>query len=115
MENAEASGRFIVSHKAMHLSAVLQVVHENFHDLRVANYLVRDFVVRASYSKDTGKQGQYVRKNIGKILNIENRRAKEMGMVLRPAAQTIVETVRYIVENNLLDDQAATKSTCSIS
>ena len=44
MENAEASGRFIVSHKAMHLSAVLQVVHENFHDLRVANYLVLKIV-----------------------------------------------------------------------
>ena len=44
MENAEASGRFIVSHKAMHLSAVLQVVHENFHDLRVANYMVLKIV-----------------------------------------------------------------------
>ena len=40
MEQPELSGRFLVSHKALHLSAVLQAVHENFHDLRVSNYMV---------------------------------------------------------------------------
>lgn len=35
MEDNKISGRYCLCHKAMHLSAILQVIHENFHDVRV--------------------------------------------------------------------------------
>jgi hypothetical protein len=54
MENAEAKGRFIVGHKAMHLSVVLQTIHENFHDLRVSNYLVLQSRYRNYFLKTGG-------------------------------------------------------------
>mmetsp|Transcript_7505 Transcript_7505/g.11192 ORF Transcript_7505/g.11192 Transcript_7505/m.11192 type:complete len:346 (+) Transcript_7505:1261-2298(+) len=95
MENAELAGRFIVSHNALHLTDVLQIVHENFVDLQVPTYMLRDFVVRAATARDVSFRGQYLHRNVGKALHINNSRAREAGMVMRPQSQTIVDTIRY--------------------
>ncbi len=41
MENNRLSGRFILCHKAMHLASILQVIHENFTDIRVPSRKVK--------------------------------------------------------------------------
>lgn len=55
-----------------------------------------------AHTYEKSDKGEFVRFNLGKIANVNCNRAREVGMLLRPQVQTILDTTRYCLENDLL-------------
>ena len=79
------------------------------------NKQVNDFIARNLAAQQKNAVGEHVMYNLGRVANIDCSRAAEVRIILRPANQTIVDTVRYFVSGNWIEKNAAKKQSCVIS
>ena len=105
MELAHIKGRYcFTAAKAIHLSEVLQMVHENWPGrLPLPRTRLRDMAIRIATMRDTTFRREMVLYQLSRSPLISNSRALDVGMVLRPPVQTIIDTVRFFIDHDLLD------------
>ncbi len=78
IESSRIIGRYISTNTAISHSAMLQVIHDNFTDLKLPVRKAPPLVLRAALRFDRSARAEYVRNNLGKfsllfvILNIIN-------------------------------------------
>jgi hypothetical protein len=63
-----------------------------------------------AYSSDKSDRGEFLRYNLGKTANINCNRSRDVGMILRPQVQTILDTTRYLLENDLVGESKSSLS-----
>jgi hypothetical protein len=63
-----------------------------------------------AYSSDKSDRGEFLRYNLGKVANISCNRSRDVGMILRPQVQTILDTTRYLLENDLVGESKSSLS-----
>jgi len=103
MESYRAEGsRYCLTNKPVHMVNILQTIHENFSDIKLPSRKLPDGLVKYMVANATGAQGekQWTYYNVGRIPNISCIKAKGLGMTLRPPVQTIVDTVRYLIDSD---------------
>lgn len=103
MEREDVVGRYCFCNDPVHLSTVLQIIHEAFHDMELPTKKVRNFTVKLLTRSDTSFRGEYMEYTLGKVPLINCNKAMNAGMTLRPPVQTIIDTVRYFIENRCLE------------
>jgi dihydroflavonol-4-reductase len=103
MESYRAEGsRYCLTNKPVHMVNILQTVHENFSDIKLPARKLPDGLVKYMVAGATAQHGekQWTYYNVGRIPNISCIKAKGLGMTLRPPVQTIVDTVRYLIDSD---------------
>lgn len=115
IENNEVVGRYCFCNEAVHWSEMLQTIHEAFYDIKVPTGRVRDFVVRAAMARDTTPGKEFIQYNLSRVPRVECAKAKGVGMVMRPITRTIIDTVRFFVTGNWIEQYSqARNSSCRI-
>lgn len=57
----------------------------------------------------------YWLRNVGRTVKINCSKAYSVGMTLRPLSETILETVQYLLDHNLLDVPSKPRPHCIVS
>ncbi|KAJ1433296.1 hypothetical protein B484DRAFT_447307 [Ochromonadaceae sp. CCMP2298] len=115
MEHDEIEGRYCFCNDALKLETLLQIVHETFHGIDLPTKKVSNFAVKLLTRGDSSFRGEFLQHNLGKIPKVNCNRAIAAGMFMRPSVQTIVDTVRYIIDKRFLEAPLETRAvTCSI-
>lgn len=103
LETPNAVGRYIICNKAISHGSMLQVVHENFHDLVLPTRKISDTMAKLLTSMDKSGRGELISYNIGRVPSMDCSRTISLGISMRPSSQTIVDTCRYLIEENHLE------------
>jgi dihydroflavonol-4-reductase len=115
MEHDDIEGRYCFCNDALRLDTLLQIVHETFHGIDLPTRKVTNFAVKLLTKGDASFRGEFLQYNLGKVPKVNCNRAIAAGMFMRPSVQTIVDTVRYIIDKRFLEAPLQPRAvTCSI-
>eukprot|EP01038_Epipyxis_sp_PR26KG_P006573 gene6573-9037_t len=105
MENVKIGGRIIVSHEILPLHTILSLVTNNFPDIKIPQRQFADITVRFLFTSDSMTKREFMKYNLARKPNIESNKAKEAHLILRPLEQTIIDSVKYFIEVNAIQDE----------
>jgi nucleoside-diphosphate-sugar epimerase len=115
LENSHIEGRYLVAAEApTSLKEMLQIAVEHFPDhVQVPTWAIPDFMVRNGMGRPKTQEQEWILHNLNKKPRLSLLRAAESGMLTRPTAQTIVDTVRYLLDSGNIV-RGVPPSVCSI-
>mmetsp|Transcript_14217 Transcript_14217/g.23663 ORF Transcript_14217/g.23663 Transcript_14217/m.23663 type:complete len:355 (-) Transcript_14217:187-1251(-) len=115
MENPDIEGRYLLCNEALKLETLLQIVHETFHGIDLPTKKITNFAAKLLTKGDNSFRSEYLQYNLGKMPKINCNKAFSLGMTLRPSVQTIVDTVRFIIDKRCLEEPIGPRAvSCTI-
>ena len=115
IRNPTITGRYCLSNTCLSVQEILQLIHETFPDLTKPTKTIPNIIAKTVSSFDSSGNGEFFLNYVGKRLNISSQRARNIGMYIRPSAQTILDTVRYFIDHELLTIPSDGKKNCVVS
>jgi len=101
-QTEEKIERFICANTAIALDKILQIVHENFDDLVVPTRKVSDMLVKMALRRQPVEQKNNILNRLSKPPVFSRSRMKLLGVPLRTPAESVVDTCRFLIENNFI-------------
>ncbi len=104
--NPDASGRYITCNTVMSMPDMAKIIRDNYPEYPVPKSRVPKpmFWLLAPLF---GIKRREVAKNVGIPINFDNVRSREIGLTYRPVDETLIEHFKQMVENGVLQAQAA--------
>ena len=103
LEKPEASGRYILHNEGRWMQEIARMIAPHFPAYKVPTGRLPDLAMYATALFDRRITFSWVRRNIGRAYNVDNRKSRDdLGLTYRPLEETVIDTCRSFIQLGLV-------------